>query len=228
MTQVTPKNQPASNNLTPYEQAYLEWSARIGDARTQAQNWQKIGILSLIVLILFLLLFMGFFSMKKTYVYVAQVTPNQETQLIHLPQTLKTTSAEQAYFINQFITNIMSLPIDPVIARQNWFNAFDFVSGQAVAQLTQYAQNTNPLQSLGQTTKSVQINNFNVVSDQSIRFTWTVTSYNNQGQTQNQITQSGIFTITQGSPPGNQVELLKNPFGLKITFFSINNEGSSS
>jgi type IV secretory pathway TrbF-like protein len=214
--------------LTAYEKAYIEWSARIGDARTQAQNWQRIAVLSLIVLVLFLIVFISVVSMKKTYVYVAQASPNQETTLIQLPQSLKASSAQQAYFVSQFINDIMSLPLDPVLARQNWFNAFDFVSNQAIAQLTNYAQSTNPLQQLGQATKSVEINNFNAVSDQSIRFTWTVTTYNNQGQVTNQITQSGIFTISQTDIPDDQDELLKNPFGLKISYFSINNEGSSS
>ncbi len=217
-----------TDNLTAYEKAYLEWSARIGDARTQAQNWQKIAVLSLIVLILFLLAFIVVIDMKKTYVYVAQANPDHTTTLVQLPQSLKASSAQQAYFVNQFITDIMSLPLDPVIARQNWFNAFDFVSNQAISQLTSYAQGANPLQQLGQITKAVQINNFNVVSDQSIRFTWTVTTYNNQGQIQNQITQSGIFTVSQTDIPDDQTELLKNPFGLKISYFSINNEGSSS
>ena len=231
MTQKThaqPTATPEDAQLTSYEKAYLEWSARIGEARIQAKNWQKMALLSLGVLILFLCLFIALLNMKKTYVYVAQVTPGAQIDLVSLPQSLKASTPEQVYFINQFINDIMSLPLDPVMARQNWFDAFDFVSGQAVAQLTLYAQNTNPLQSLGQITKSVEINNFNVVSNQSIRFSWTVTSYNNQGQIQNQITQSGIFTLSQAQTPTDHAELLKNPFGLKVTFFSINNEGSSS
>ena len=227
MTNTIKKITPSKENLTAYEKAYIEWSSRIGDARTQAQNWQKIAFLSLGVLVLFLVVFIAVVDMKKTYVYVSQVMPNQEVNMVRLPQSLKANSVVQAYFVNQFITDIMSLPIDPVIARQNWFNAFDFVSGQAVTQLTQYAQNSNPLQQLGQVTRSVQINNFDVVSNQSLRFTWTVVTYNNQGQVENQVVQSGIFTVGQSVIPEDQTELFKNPFGLKIVYFSINNEGSS-
>ena len=227
MTKITQTVSPPLENLTAYEKAYVEWSLRIGDARTQAQNWQRIAFLSLAVLILFLLVFIAVIDMKKTYVYVAEVTPGQQVNLVKLPQNLKANSTIQAYFVNQFITDIMSLPIDPVIARQNWFDAFDFVSGQAITQLTQYAQSTNPLQQLGQMTKSVQINDFNVVSNQSMRFTWTVITYNNQGLVQSQTVQSGVFTVAQSAKPEDQAGLFKNPFGLKITYFSINNEGSS-
>ncbi len=214
--------------LTPYEKAYLEWSARIGDARTQAGNWQKIALVSIAILVLFLVAFVMVINTQRTYVYVAQVTPNAQPNLIELPQKIKANSVEEVYFINQFINDIMSLPIDPVIARQNWFDAFDFVDDQAINQLTQYAQSTNPLAQLGQITKSVQINNFNTVSDHSIRFQWTVTTYNNQGQVTNQVVQSGIFTVSQQKAPQDQDELLKNPFGLKIIYFSINNEDSST
>jgi type IV secretory pathway TrbF-like protein len=98
------------------------------------------------------------------------------------------------------------------------------VSGQAVNQLTTFAQGINPLANLGNVTSSVQINNFNAVSDNSLQFTWTQTTYDNQGQITNQVVYNGLFTLQQDTPPTDVSGVLENPFGLKITYFSMNSE----
>ncbi len=222
------KKDTAKIEKTPYEKARTEWSDRMGDARTQARNWQLTGFLSLALLVLFLILFIVAESRQKNYVYVAQVGPDQSTHMVALPQTLHASSAVQAYFVGNFITDIMSLPLDPVVARQNWFSAYSMADGQAITQLTHYAQTANPFAHLGSLTSSVQITDFNKVSDQSIQFEWTVTTYDNQGQVQQQIPYSGIFTLAKGPVPATQDALLQNPFGLKIIYFSLNSEGSPS
>lgn len=222
------KKETKSTDTTPYEKARKEWSQRMGDARSQAKNWQLMGFLCLGLLILFLLLFIIAESKQRTYVYVAQVGPDQATRMIALPQSLRASSAQQAYFVGNFITDVMSLPLDPVVARQNWFAAYGMTDGEAVSQLTDYAQRTSPFLHLGTLTRSVQITDFNKVSDQSIQFEWTVTTYDNQGQVQQQTPYSGIFTLAKAPLPTTQDALLKNPFGLKIIYFSLNNEGSSS
>jgi type IV secretory pathway TrbF-like protein len=214
-------------DASPYEKAHQEWSDRLGNARTQAKNWQSFGLISLVLLILFLIAFIVLVSSKKTYVYVAQVAPNQSTQMVRLPQTLTATSVQQAYFVGQFITKIMSLPLDPVIARQNWFDAYAMSSNTATAQLTAYAQSTSPFAHLGQLTQAVQIQRFNAVSDHSLQFQWTVDTYDNQGQLQSEVAYSGIFTLASTSVPSDETSILKNPFGLKIVYFSINKEAAS-
>jgi type IV secretory pathway TrbF-like protein len=211
---------------TPYEAAYIEWSDRIGQTRAQLNTWRMAALLSMLLALLLLVALIIVMSARKTYVYVAEVRPNENTvNQVLLPQRLTPTQAQESYFVGQFINNIMSLPLDPVVARQNWFDAYNMATGNAVSQLTSFAQANNPFNSLGAETKSVQISTINAVSDQSIQATWTAVTYNSQGVVQDQETYSGVFTFAQGPEPTTTAELLKNPFGLKITYFSINREG---
>lgn len=213
-------------NLTPYEAAYLEWSARLGQSRTQLRNWQISALLSAILALLLLVALCVVLASEKTYVYVAQVGPgNTIVNKVSLPQSLTPTQVQESYFVGQFINNIMALPLDPVVARQGWFDAYGMVGGQAVSQLTNFAQATNPFNTLGTETKSVQISSVNAVSDQSIQVTWVTTTFNSQGASQAQQTYNGVFTIAQGPLPKTTAGLLLNPFGLRITYFTINNEG---
>lgn len=213
-------------NETPYEKAYIEWADRIGQTRAQLKNWRLVAVLSMLLTLLLLIVLMMVMSAQKTYVYVAEIRPNETVgNKVLLPERFNATQAQESYFIGQFINNIMTLPLDPVVARQNWFDAYNMVSGEAIAQLTSFAQANDPFTNLGAETKSVQINSINAVSDQSIQVTWSTTTYNSQGVVQDQATYNGVFTLSHGPNPTTTSELLKNPFGLKVSYFSINREG---
>lgn len=217
-----------STETSPYLRAQEEWSSRIGAAKSQLINWQVVALGSLLVTMTLIIAITLISYKQKEYVYVAQVGPNEAvTNTIDINQKITPTQAQKAYFIAQFINQIMSLPLDPVVARNNWLSAYQKVSGQAVAQLTQYAQSNNPFANLGTLTTSVQITNFNAQSDNSLQFTWTQTTYNNQGQVSKQVVYNGLFTVQQGTPPTTVKGILENPFGLKITYFSLNSEAQS-
>lgn len=210
---------------TPYEKAYIEWSDRLGQTRLQLKTWRLAALLSLLLALVLAVVLVMMTSKQSTYVYVAEVRPGETVaNKVSLPALFSPTEAQQAYFIGQFINNIMSLPLDPVIARQNWFDAYTMVSGEAQSQLTAFAQSLDPFSALGTETKSVQINAINSVSDRSIQASWTTTTYNSQGAVQDQATYDGVFTLMQGRLPDTTAQLLKNPFGLKIIYFSINRE----
>lgn len=208
-----------------YQKAQAEWSERIGNARSQAFNWQIIALGSLLVTLCLIFALIIIAHKQQEYVYVAEVGPNQSVEnAVSITQRITPTTAQKAYFVAQFINNIMNLPIDPVVARNNWLQAYQQVSGTAVSQLTSYAQSANPFANLGEMTSAVQITNFNAQSDNTIQFTWTQTTYDNQGQVNKQVVYNGLFTLAQGKPPTDVKGVLANPFGLKITYFSLNSE----
>ena len=61
----------------------------------------------------------------KTYVYVAEVKPGQAVvNMVPLEKGYTPTTAQKEYFINQFLVDTMSLPLDPVLVRKNWLNAY--------------------------------------------------------------------------------------------------------
>ena len=122
-----------------YQEAFLEWSQRIGTARSQARNWRLAFLLTLAVVVLLVVSIVIALSWHRTYIYVAEVGPGQNvTNLVHVTRDYTPTQAQEEYFIGQFISNVFALPLDPVIARNNWLTAYSMVSGQALQQLTNY------------------------------------------------------------------------------------------
>jgi type IV secretion system protein TrbF len=108
------KDMPEANS--PYEKAQGEWSARIGNAKSQVFNWQMIALGSVIVSILLLIALIIISGKQKEYVYVAQVAPNENVvNTVSLSQRITPTQAQKAYFVAQFINQIMTLPLDPVV-----------------------------------------------------------------------------------------------------------------
>lgn len=216
-----------ANESTPYTRAQEEWASRIGSAKTQLINWQIIGLGSIITTIILLVALLIIMNKHQEYVYIAQVQPNENVvNTVSLNKQLSPTMAQKAYFVGEFINNIMNIPLDPVVARNNWVNAYSQVNGQAISQLTSFAQSINPLANLGNQTSSVQINNFNAISDNSLQFSWIQITYNSQGQVIKQVMYNGLFTLQQSDPPKDVQGVLTNPFGLKIVYFSMNSEGS--
>ncbi len=210
-----------------YQKAYMDWSMRIGTSKLQAKNWRLACMLSLVLLVLLVIAMIAVLGLQKSYVYVAEVQPQDNIVNVRsLDQPYVPTQAQEEYFVAQFIENMMQLPLDPVILRNNWLKAYSVVQGNAQGQLNQYvqSQNPSPFALVGKRTQTVAITQFNAVSDSSYEFNWRVTTYDNNGKLSGQTLYNGIFTVVQGVPPSNEQELLNNPLGLRIEYFSISNE----
>lgn len=220
-----PLSQTAFDPRDAYQKAYDDWSARIGAAKTQTRNWRLACLLSLIVLVLLVIALIALIGLQKSYVYVAEVRAQDNVVNVRsMDQPYVPTRAQEEYFIGKFIKNIMSIPLDPIVLRDNWLNAFSVVDGNAKGQLNGFMQTQNPFQWIGKQTQTVTIQKFDPVSNNSYAFDWTVSTYDNNGRLSSTVLYNGIFTVIQGVVPANQQQLLNNPLGLKIEYFSISNE----
>lgn len=221
------KSSKKSGSATPYQAAFDEWSKRIGTAKSQARNWRFACVLSLILLILLIIALFTVFSMHKTLVYVAEIKPGQQVVNVRaLDQTYTPTQAQDEAFLARFLNDVMTLSLDPVIVRNNWFDAYSKVMGRAVSQLNYHARHHNPYEHVGKETRSMKIIRISPISSQSYDALWTVSSYDMTGKLKDIARYNGTFTLVQGQKPSNLNALLKNPFGLKIAYFSISNEES--
>lgn len=211
-----------------YHKAAEEWSGRIGSAKNQARNWQIACFMSIILVILLLVAIFIILTKQKTYVYVAEVKPqNNIVNVRSLDKAYIPTQAQEEYFIAKFIRQIMTLPLDPVVARSRWLNAYSVVEGKAVNQLNTYARAHNPFKQVGLYTKTVVVQNYHPISAHSYEFTWTQTVYNSKGKVESNNLYNGIFTLAKGGAPKTMQEMLYNPFGLKIAYFTFSKEGHS-
>lgn len=217
-----------SSEISPYQRAYQEWENRIGSARKQARNWMLAGIASIIMCILLLISIIVVVNRQKMYVYVAEIKP--EESVVNVQTAVKSytpTIAQKIAFVSDFIKNITQIPLDPVVLNKQWQNALLAVSGRAETQLKQVYNKLTPLKLIGQKTIVTVITDSNEVSLNSFEMTFQITIYNRDGGVESVKLYSGVFTFAPSVAPDTLSQMVINPLGLKIGFFSFSEKGSS-
>lgn len=208
-----------------YQKAYDEWSNRIGSAKSQARNWRLACLLCLVIMVLLLVSLVMLLNTQKSYVYVAEVKPAEAIVNVRsMDQSYQPTQAQEEYFISQFISNIMTISLDPVVVRDKWLNAYDSIEGRAKGQLNAFVEKSSPFSKIGKETTTVQIQKFNPISNSSYAFDWLVTTYDDNGKVIGKQLYNGIFTVAGGRKPTTQRQLLNNPLGLRVQYFSFSSE----
>lgn len=211
---------------TPYARARQEWDDRIGSARVQAKNWRTMALLALLASILLIILLGVTLSQNKTTVFVAEVTKSgQVVNVSALKQAYSPNQAQKEYFIAQFIKNSRSLPLDPVVAKQNWLNAYAYLSEGAAAELTADMKKAKPEEQLGKVATTVTISDINALSPNSFQVDWHEDTVDINGKPISSTNYSGVFSTTVIAPKNTQA-ILKNPLGIFITQFSISERNS--
>ena len=215
-------------NLDKYQKAHDEWDNRVGSAKTQLKNWRLACIVSLIFSVLLGVIVIIQLSTKDTLVYVAQVkTGDKVMKVREATVNYKPTEAQKGAFLSEFINKIMSIPLDPVVLRSNWTNAYQMVSSKAIGQLNKFALSSGAFSDIGVLTKTVKIEKISPMGKNSYDLTWIVTTTNKNGKTTDVSMYNGIFTFVSSKSPRSLQEMLINPMGLKIGYFSFNKKGSS-
>ena len=113
-----------------------------------------------------------------------------------------------------FISDVRSLSIDPVIVRQNWLAAYDYVTDKAAITLSDYARDNDPFAEIGRRSRSVDVVSVVRVSDESFQARWLEKTYEN-GALTGVKRFTGLFTLIH-SPPRDAGALRANPLGLYI------------
>ena len=201
--------------ITPYQRAGQIWDERIGSARVQARNWRLMafgGILLSTGLSGGLL----WQSMQTRVVpYVVEVDRLGEASAVApLREGYQPTDPQIVWHLGRFITNVRSVSLDPVLMRQNWLSAYDFVSERGARFLNEYARSAQPFAQVGDRTVSVQVTSVVRASDRSFQVKWTETAYE-RGSLAGTSRWTAILSV-QVKQPASADELRKNPLGLHI------------
>lgn len=147
---------------TPYLKARQEWDERIGTTVVQAKNWRLAFVLaSATGLLLMVANIMQLMQHKLIPVIVATDAktgaPNvlgEVTSIRYEPNELQT-----KYFLAKLIEKVRSLPLDPVVLRANWSEAYKFLRSGAANQLNSLmnSDESGPYKQIGKRTVSVQV-----------------------------------------------------------------------
>lgn len=200
---------------TPYQKAAQVWDERIGSARLQARNWRLIAFGNL-VLAAGLASAVVWQATRGTIVpWVVQVDQIGQAQAVApAVAEYKPSDSQIAWHLARFVEQVRAIPIDPVIVRQNWLSAYDFVTDRGALALNDYARANDPFAKVGKVQVGVDVSSVIRASADSFRISWFERRYEN-GSLAATERWSAIVTIVI-SPPRDADRLRKNPLGVFI------------
>ncbi len=200
---------------TPYQRAQQLWDDRIGSARVQARNWRYacFSALGLSCVLAGGIIWQG---ARGTIVpWVVQVDKFGDAQAVARADSGYTPSDPQiAFHLARFVEHVRSLPADPVIVRQNWLRAYDFVTDQGALTLNDHARTNNPFTRLGREQVAVDVTSVIRASPSSFRIAWAERKYRG-GSLAETSNWSAIVTVVIQTPTRPDT-LRKNPLGIFI------------
>ena len=153
---------------TPYQRARQEWDARMGSAVLSARTWRRIAFASLALAGVMGVSLTIVALQKRTFVHVVEVDPQGRVMSVRPADGRWTpTQAEIANQLGRFVRLVRSLPTDGVVLRDNWIEAYRFLTPQAAAELTEIARSDDPFLSLGRVGRTIAVRSILARSDRS-------------------------------------------------------------
>lgn len=207
---------------TPYMRAQQAWDARMGTAVHAAVTWRWIAA-GLAALVFVLMIAAAAIALqKRTFVHVVEVSPQGAVLSVRPASGEYTpTDAQVSYFLGHFVKLIRGVPTDGVVLRENWLEAYRFLTPQAAQRLNEIAREEDPFTLLGTTARSAVITSIVQRSDETWQVSWIEATHGAGGGARRAYT--GLFTI-RFERPRSADALARNPLGLFITEFSFSPE----
>ncbi len=201
---------------TPYSRAGQVWDDRIGSARVQARNWRMMAFTSMLIAVVLATGLLWQMRQSRIVPYVVAVDRLGEAKAIApASATYEPGEVQVAWFLAHFIRDVRTVALDPVIMRQNWVEAYGFVTARGAAFLDQEAQTANPLADIGSRTTIVQVTSVVRMSDSSFQVKWSQTSSARGGGMTSVSHWTAILTVRTRLPRSPEV-LRRNPLGLYV------------
>ena len=165
---------------TPYQKAAQVWDERIGSARVQARNWRLMA-LGCLALSGGLAAGLTWQAVRGSVVpWVVQVDKLGQAQAVAPAiADYRPTDPQIAWHLARFIEYVRSLSVDPIVLRQNWLRAYEFVTDKGAVALNDHARAADPFGRLGKVQVAIEVSSVIRASDDSFRVAWTERRYEN-------------------------------------------------
>lgn len=200
---------------TPYQKAGQVWDERIGSARVQARNWRLMALGLLLALILMSGALVWRSLQSSVIPYVVEIEASGAVRSVAPALEPYTPGdAQIAHHLAEFIRKVRTLSIDPVVVRQNWMSAYDFVTDKAALTLNDYAREDDPFAGIGRRSRTVDVVSVGRVTDASFQVRWLEKTFEN-GTLTGARRFTGHFTLVHSAPRDAET-LRANPLGIYI------------
>ena len=200
---------------TPYQRAGQVWDERIGSARVQAKNW-RLAFFGTLALSGGLAGGLVWQSARGTITpWVVQVDKLGQAQAVApAVANYQPTDPQIAWHLARLVEEVRSIPADPVVLRQNWLDAYNYVTDKGALALNDYARNSDPFSKIGKTQVAIDVSSVIRASDSSFRVAWSERRYVD-GSLAATERWSAILTIVVQTPRDAE-RLKKNPLGVYV------------
>jgi len=191
------------------------WDTRIGSAVVQAKNWR---LAFFTTLVLCAGMAGGWFwqSARGTVVpWVVQVDKLGNVQAVGPAiADFQPTDPIIARDIANFIKDVRSISTDAAVVREDWLDAYKYLTDKGKLTLNDYAQHNDPFSKIGKEQIAVEVTSVIRASDRSFRVEWIERHYVD-GALASTERWSAILTIIV-QPPHDKTNLNLNPLGIYI------------
>lgn len=208
---------------TPFQKAAQVWDDRIGSARVQAKNWRLMAFGSLLLSMGLSVGLIWQSTQGMVTPWIVQIDKLGQAQAI-APAAVdyKPTDPQLAYHLARFIEEVRGIPADPVILRNQWLRAYDFVTDKGATALNDYARSYDPFSSIGKQQIAIDISSVIRASPDSFRIAWTERHYENGNLSTTQRWTAILSVIVQ--TPHDADRLRKNPLGVYVNALNWSKE----
>jgi type IV secretion system protein VirB5 len=200
---------------TPYQAAAQLWDDRIGSARVQAKNWRLMAFGNLAFSFV-MAAAVGWLATRSSIIpYVIEINRDGEARSVGpASQNYHPTDAQIAFYLSNFIQNVRSLPLDPVVLRENWFKAYWYVTARGAMVLNEYARSADPFARVGHESVAVETTSVVRASRSSFQIRWTERVYLNGSLSSTHHWTAILSTVLR--PPRDEDSLRSNPLGIYV------------
>jgi type IV secretory pathway TrbF-like protein len=209
---VLARRQPALRSGRPL----TGWD-RINAAHRQVFVWRLAGVGST-SLATFLGLTLAM-SVVRANVMPAVVATRRDEISSTLPKIDNTPSdAEIAYGVAEFVKEVRTLSVDPVVVRANWIDALDHVTARGAQILNDYAHDESPFTKIGRRTVMVAVTKVVRTAENTFEIRWEEQIIENSEAVRRERFIAAI-AIALTSPRASR-QISKNPLGLYVDRFT--------
>ena len=208
---------------TPYQKAAQVWDDRIGSARVQARNWRLMafGCLALSTGLAGGLLWQS--ARGSVTPWIVQVDRLGQAQAIApAAYDYQPPDPQIAFHLARFIEDVRGLPSDPIVLRQDWLRAYDFVTDRGALALDDFARNADPFAKIGKMQVTIEISSVIRASPESFRIAWIERRYENAQLASTERWTAILSVVVQ--TPHEADRLRKNPLGLFVNAINWSKE----
>ncbi len=200
---------------TPYQAAGQLWDERIGSARVQARNWQLMALCSSLLSVTLVGGLLWQSTRLKITPYIVEINSEGEVKGVGpVTDRFEPTDPQIAHQLERFIRDVRSIPIDPVVLRDDWLEAYDFATQRGAMSLNEFARANDPFAKVGESSVAVEVTSVVRASPSSFQVRWVEHKVTN-GTASVTERWTAILTIVM-RPPRDESHLRKNPLGLYI------------